>query len=111
MLALFVSSVYYSLNQLIESLWVPDLLFFITMIPIIWWVSRIYFGKGVSSMYESALVGLIFITTNFVLDLLITVPVFFGSYMLYISDWSLWIYYLELLTITTATGVIGHRKV
>jgi hypothetical protein len=97
------------LSTIFHSEITQDIIFFALFIPITWGAAKVYYGSKGSQLSERAALGIIFILSSLVLDLLFTVPIFIRNYTAYFVNWQLWVYFIEIFCICLLTG--AHRKI
>ena len=71
---------------------------------------KIYFKKSMDRWKEGFLLGVWMILTGTILDILITIPLFVKSYPTYYMQWSLWLGFIELIVLTTVSGIIFKQN-
>jgi amino acid transporter len=72
---------------------------------------KIYFNKkNEDGWKEGFLLGVWMIIIGSVLDLLITIPFFVKSYETFYFQWSLWLGFVEVIILTTISGMIFKKK-
>jgi amino acid transporter len=72
--------------------------------------SYIYFNKNEDSWKEGFLLGAWMILIGTILDLLITIPFFVKSYPAYYLQWQLWMGFIEVIVLSTISGIIFKKR-
>jgi hypothetical protein len=71
--------------------------------------SYIYFNENEDSWKEGFLLGAWMILTGTILDLLITIPFFVKSYPAYYLQWQIWAGFIEVIILSTISGIIFRK--
>ncbi len=88
-----------------ESNWAVNIVFWILLVPMVLLLSKWYFKQEPPTVKKGLVLGIIALSVSIVLDILITVPFFVGSFAVFFGDWMLWAAMFEILLLTVFAGM------
>ena len=86
-----------------KDLW-QSIILWVLQIPLTLILAKWYFMKVTPSVKSGLWLGVVWLLTGTVLDLLITVPLFVKSFSLYYGNWQLWVGYALVFLLCVYAG-------
>ncbi|MBW2988551.1 hypothetical protein KY318_03495, partial [Candidatus Woesearchaeota archaeon] len=80
-----------------------EAIFFLVYAILVLICSRLYFINTTPDLNEAFFLGLVFVGVSFILDVIVTVPLFLSSYYAFFFDWEVWLSYILTLGLVVAS--------
>ena len=87
-----------------DIMWLQYVIWYVVEIPLVLLLAKWYFKQDKPNLKKGVVLGVIGLIVAAVLDLVITVPLFIGSYSQFYGQWMLWVGFVLVLVLTAIAG-------